>query len=179
MVDRCAWTAKQVEILRVRYAKGHSATIIAEALNVGNKGAKFTRCGVIGAARRRGFQSGHWAAVIVLDDQTKIREPRIRAAVPKKQLSTADAKAAALVRRDLIAAGPVESDLIGLPTSLRVTLCELEPNMCKWVLGDPKEDSFRYCGARTNGVPYCPAHHALVYEPPRNKSPERSYPGLR
>lgn len=41
-----------------------------------------------------------------------------------------------------------------------VTFAELQPNMCKWPLGDPKQSDFRFCGCRRlSDKPYCEAHN--------------------
>jgi GcrA cell cycle regulator len=48
---------------------------------------------------------------------------------------------------------------------LRVTIADLNPNMCKWPLGDPSDfDLFRYCGLAATGV-YCRHHTKLAYQP--------------
>ena len=42
-----------------------------------------------------------------------------------------------------------------------VTLVNLKPNQCKWPIGTPGAESFRFCGRALihHGAPYC-AHHA-------------------
>lgn len=45
-----------------------------------------------------------------------------------------------------------------------VTLEELKPDTCRWPVGDPKKDDFRYCGgAALLGRSYCRHHHAIAY----------------
>lgn len=41
------------------------------------------------------------------------------------------------------------------------TVLELASHMCKWPIGDPQRESFRYCGRARGEGPYC-AHHARV-----------------
>ena len=47
-----------------------------------------------------------------------------------------------------------------------VTLANLNASMCKFPLGDPTSESFRYCGAPSPaGRPYCIHHHGIAHEP--------------
>ncbi len=51
-----------------------------------------------------------------------------------------------------------------------VTLHELQSHMCRFPLGDPMEESFRYCGKhKVDGHSYCAGHCRLAY-----RSPEES-----
>lgn len=41
-----------------------------------------------------------------------------------------------------------------------IPLMELDASMCRWPLGDPREERFGFCGdKKMAGIPYC-AHHA-------------------
>jgi GcrA cell cycle regulator len=43
-----------------------------------------------------------------------------------------------------------------------VKLVELKERMCRWPMGDPKDENFRFCGCETvPGLPYC-EHHARI-----------------
>lgn len=45
-----------------------------------------------------------------------------------------------------------------------ITLEELRNDMCKWPIGDPQEDDFRFCGCkRESGGSYCSNHQRLAY----------------
>lgn len=45
-----------------------------------------------------------------------------------------------------------------------VSLMDLKLSSCRWPIGDPKEDSFHFCGAQTTtGKPYCPEHCKIAY----------------
>lgn len=45
-----------------------------------------------------------------------------------------------------------------------VTIFDLEPGMCRWPVGDPKADEFRFCGANAvSGRSYCCRHHSIAY----------------
>jgi GcrA cell cycle regulator len=54
-----------------------------------------------------------------------------------------------------------------------LTLFDLKPGMCKWPLGEPRDEEFRYCAAdRCGEGPYCSAHQAIAYAPaqPRRRA---------
>ena len=43
-----------------------------------------------------------------------------------------------------------------------ISLVQLRERTCRWPYGDPKQDSFRFCGNETDGIgPYCAEHHAM------------------
>lgn len=46
---------------------------------------------------------------------------------------------------------------------------------CKFPIGDPRADDFRFCGAdHHNDGPYCDEHHELTHEPPRSSARARA-----
>jgi len=45
-----------------------------------------------------------------------------------------------------------------------VSLLKIEPDQCRFPIGDPREKSFRFCGEPAKaGSSYCPACHAVAY----------------
>ena len=55
------------------------------------------------------------------------------------------------------------------------TILTIREHMCKWPIGDPSKDNFRFCGRKTDpSTPYCDAHSAVAYQPSR-----RRYPGQK
>lgn len=47
-----------------------------------------------------------------------------------------------------------------------VTLVELTERSCRWPMGDPRNDDFRFCGHSSPvGQSYCEHHRALAYGP--------------
>ena len=56
-----------------------------------------------------------------------------------------------------------------------VTIADLGERCCKWPIGDPRSDDFRWCGRPTPaGRSYCSKHARLAYTAPR---PSRSLAG--
>lgn len=45
-----------------------------------------------------------------------------------------------------------------------IKLDDLRNNMCKWPIGDPQEEDFRFCGCeRQAGGSYCANHQRMAY----------------
>jgi GcrA cell cycle regulator len=54
------------------------------------------------------------------------------------------------------------------------TLLELEPCDCRWPIGEPRQDDFRFCGEPSlDGRPYCAHHWSMAFQParPRHQAP--------
>lgn len=68
----------------------------------------------------------------------------------------------------------------GTPTDLvahsePVTILELRENMCRWPLGEPTRDDFRFCGAKRpkdSNLPYCAYHAGIAYVPTNREQRE-------
>jgi len=53
-----------------------------------------------------------------------------------------------------------------VPMGERCTIMDLKEYSCRWPIGDPGKDDFRYCGARgVTGLPYCSYHARIAYQP--------------
>lgn len=51
-----------------------------------------------------------------------------------------------------------------------VTIANLRPSHCRWPLGDPRHETFRYCGCASEaGRPYCPEHVAIARGEPAQR----------
>jgi len=51
-----------------------------------------------------------------------------------------------------------------------LTIMELKPRHCRWIIGDPRDESSRYCGAHKERGAYCHEHAALCYVEPNNRN---------
>jgi GcrA cell cycle regulator len=48
---------------------------------------------------------------------------------------------------------------------LGVSMAELSSSMCRWPIGDPREENFHFCGLESvAGLPYCPDHSRIAYQ---------------
>ncbi|MCB1532192.1 MAG: gcrA cell cycle regulator family protein [Alphaproteobacteria bacterium] len=46
-----------------------------------------------------------------------------------------------------------------------VSLLELGARMCRWPIGDPREENFGFCGEHMiSGLPYCAEHAKVAYQ---------------
>ena len=51
------------------------------------------------------------------------------------------------------------------------TVLTITDHMCKWPIGDPGAEDFRFCGRRTEEEePYCTAHSRVAYQPSRRRA---------
>lgn len=148
------WTEERVEELRRLAAERFSAQQISEALG------EVSRSAVLGKAHRLGIELQGGTAMV-----EKAARPKPAPATPAPIAKTATPKAAPVPKPIPLEPEPEPSEP---PPADAVTLLNLRAFMCRWPLGDPRSESFRYCGARTSDVsPYCPYHRRIAYEPAR------------
>lgn len=61
-------------------------------------------------------------------------------------------------------------------TRRSLSIMEIRNGLCRWPLGDPREEDFGYCGAAThNDRVYCPEHTAISLR----KLPQSASAGFR
>ena len=167
------WTDDRVATLTKLWADGLSASQIAKQLG------GVTRNAVIGKVHRLG-----------LSGRAKPSSPARKAAARKTAASTAARPAAAATARKP-KAKPVRTPSV--PRTPRViakaptpppppleaklmsngefaTILTITDHMCKWPIGDPGADNFRFCGRKTDPEePYCLAHSRVAYQPSRRR----------
>jgi GcrA cell cycle regulator len=160
------WTDERVELLKKLWGEGLSASQIAAELG------GVTRNAVIGKVHRLGLSGRERPAA---SPAAKARKPRpapqpkmVRTGGPMMfRGNTALAPRPMQVERPMMR--PMLAPVVELMPLVceRVTLMELREHMCRWPLGDPSSDEFRFCGVRsTSGHgPYCPHHAMVAYQP--------------
>lgn len=148
------WNDERTEMLAKFAANGLSAAKIAEQI-----GGGVTRNAVIGKMLRLGIKA-------VIRPKLKLKEPRkviVRPLPPS--LKSSDLS---------FSKPPTPVQMTALPIfSTPVRIEDLESSMCRWPLGNPCEDSFRYCGAEIVVIvrgrmvlnSYCNGHAALAHVP--------------
>jgi len=165
-----AWTEDRVAILTKLWADGLSASQIAKQLG------GVTRNAVIGKVHRLG-----------LSGRAKPSSPARKAAA-RKTAASSGARASASAKRkpkpartpsaprtpNVIAKAPtpppppLEARLLADGTF--ATILTITDHMCKWPIGDPGADNFRFCGRKTDPEePYCVAHSRVAYQPSRRR----------
>ena len=176
-----AWTDDRVATLTKLWAEGLSASQIAKQLG------GVTRNAVIGKVHRLGLSGrakptkpkGASAAKPKTASRPKAKPaaPPTPKAKPAAAARTASAKPAAKP-----AAAPKPAAALTVPTEAPTeakpladgsyaTILTLTERMCKWPIGDPSADEFRFCGRKTDpDEPYCTPHSMVAYQPSRRRN---------
>lgn len=149
------WTDERVEQLIALNAKGISCSKIGDLIGC-------SRNAVIGKIHRLGLQ------YFGMDRSSQAR--RISARIKPKRSKATD-RPVPVKRVPNFAFGnaapstpvepyePIHEELV-IPVDERKSLMDLEPNDCRWPIGDPQHADFHFCGReKLPGVSYC-AHHA-------------------
>jgi GcrA cell cycle regulator len=158
-----SWTDERVEFLRKLWSDGLSASQISAELGPG-----ITRNAVIGKIHRLGLA----------ERAKKVSAQRPRVAKPPRQMrqrtngAASHGSLALAFAPHVVAApqhAPEEENVI--PISERVSLVELCESMCRWPMGDPHADDFRFCGGKSTlgSGPYCAYHARVAYQPAQDR----------
>lgn len=169
-----AWTEDRVETLSKLWAEGLSASQIAKQLG------GVTRNAVIGKVHRLGL-SGRAKPSRPKPAKTATSSRASAPAKPKRATSVGPkvAKTAAAKRTKPQSASPAPLPVSAEPPleakplkdGSYATILTLTENMCKWPIGDPSSDEFRFCGRKTEpDEPYCKAHSMVAYQPSRRRN---------
>lgn len=155
-----SWTEERIDVLRKLWVEGLSASQIAVTL-----GSDVTRNAVIGKIHRMGL-----ASRILPAGAQRLR------VVATQDASVAVAQQGSNVIVIEAAAPPAPRPVAEVVARCeRVTLMDLRESTCRWPLGDPAGQEFRFCGARSSaGVPYCDAHRRLAYQPVNDRRRDRT-----
>ncbi|MEL6687035.1 MAG: GcrA family cell cycle regulator [Pseudomonadota bacterium] len=167
-----AWTEDRVETLSKLWAEGLSASQIAKQLGGVTRNAvigKVHRLGLSGRAKPSRPKPAKTATTSRTSTATK---PKRAAAAPKVSKATTSKTAkpkVAPAQLPVSAEPPLEAK--PLKDGSYATILTLTENMCKWPIGDPSSDEFRFCGRKTEpDEPYCKAHSMVAYQPSRRRS---------
>lgn len=162
------WTDERVEKLKRLWADGLSASQIAAQLGGVSRNA------VIGKVHRlslpgRAKAGGSSAAPRAKRTTSAPRAPNYASrASARSVIRTAGATA---LKEDIAVEAlqefdrrPVENVVV--PISRRLLLTELTERTCKWPIGDPLQEDFRFCGNDSGeATPYCAYHARLAFQP--------------
>jgi GcrA cell cycle regulator len=152
------WTETNTEELRALYAKGFSASQIAEKLGFLSRNAvigKISRLGLNGRIKQKVTKSERIAQGLRESALQKRlvefrRPPKHRYRIP-------------LIEEPL--AQPTIDDQ-NIPTHQRCNILQLTNTTCRWPIGEVNTKEFFYCGGpadEASGRPYCMAHTARAY----------------
>ena len=137
-----AWTNEKIELLKKLWDEGLTASRIAHEIG------DMTRNAVIGKAHRLGL-SGRM--------QSKSKNSSI-SIVRKKKNSPYNKKIIEI-------SSQVDEPMNPTP------FLDIKDGMCRWPLGEPGENDFKFCGQEIfPGRPYCDKHSLLAYTNTRENS---------
>lgn len=173
-----SWTDERVERLKELWLDGLSASVIAAELG------DVTRNAVIGKVHRLGLSGRAKSPVAAVPRAAK---PTRAPSHPLRPALFVQGNTALAVNLDAeMAPMPVHQPVLRpakevvIPLSERVTIMELREQMCRWPLGDPGREDFRFCGGRNvPGIPYCGHHAQLAYQPTMERRRDRDRRAMR
>jgi len=157
------WTDEMVEDLKKYIGQGLSGGQIAAKLTL-KFNEHYSRNSIIGKAHRIGILLGKKVGANKISNKLKISDVKkksknvIEDIKPKKDLKLSTIT---------ILAEPVKNktQIFPNPKALGVTLMDLSEGMCKYPLGDVKNDDIRFCGAIADSKhrSYCSHCYPIVY----------------
>jgi GcrA cell cycle regulator len=160
-----SWTDERVDLLKKLWSDGLSASQIAAELG------GITRNAVIGKVHRLGLSGRAKSPSSMAPRQRKTRTAThmLRVSRPAVHGNTA---LAPVYEYDVEAEPEVVDNVVMM--GQRRTLLELTEATCRWPIGDPGSDDFYFCGGQsTAGMPYCPYHSRIAYQPPSDRRRDR------
>lgn len=141
------WTEARVANLRKLWADGLSASQIAMRLGGVSRNA------VIGKVHREQLPGRKTR----IQDKPKRRKPRIALTFVRPERRPPPHPPLPYT------VAPIEA-----PPPLLTPLLDLQPQQCRWPVGDPGEVSFAFCGRQADGS-YCGAHARAAFQPPARR----------
>lgn len=156
-----AWTDERVTVLKKMWGDGKTAAEIAKELGEG-----VTRNAVIGKAHRLKL-SGRASPIQAAKKTVKAAKEQSNAKPRVKSKAVeAAVKPKVPLKRNVAAPSVSKHDIEVIKNKgKRLPLSELTERMCRWPIGDPRNDDFGFCGASSEtGLPYCPEHGQIAYQ---------------
>jgi len=155
-----SWTDERIALLKKMWKEGKSAADIAKTLGKG-----VTRNAVIGKAHRMGLSNR--PSPIKKPAPVLKKEPAKKEIKPAAKKIVAPVVVSGVKHNPLVreVAEPRKFEKEAIPPGGGVALIDLTERMCKWPIGDPREDDFTFCGRNIrHGTPYCPDHASMAYQ---------------
>ena len=191
-----AWTDKMVEDLKIMWKQGLTTGEIGRRLGVSKNSivGKVHRLQLDARPspikRKDEPKTGDLFAPKNTAKETaeKKTKPQIKSAPKTEKTPQAEKKTVANTKDDAVAAKPAKEKtseeknidisnkfFLKQPTINKefngnAMLIDLDNHTCRWPLGDPKDENFRFCGRKVRiGQTYCEEHSALAYVKPTKK----------
>jgi len=166
-----AWTDDRVATLTKLWADGLSASQIAKQLG------GVTRNAVIGKVHRLGLSGrakpsspARKAAARKTAASSASRARAASKSKPKSVRAPSVPRAPRVVAKAPVPPPPPPLEAKPMSNGEFATIMTITEHMCKWPIGDPGADNFRFCGRKTDPEePYCLAHSRVAYQPSRRR----------
>jgi GcrA cell cycle regulator len=143
------WTTERLERLKNHFDAGLSCREIAADIGV-------SRNAVIGKLSRLNLTRGSG-----IERRRAGREPGGK---PRRGKPSLRHQYDMLAATYAVPQRPIENQ--PLDDGRRCSLFELSDDRCRWPIGTPGADDFCFCGnTPLDGLPYCPGHSRLAYQP--------------
>lgn len=164
------WTDERVELLRVRWVEGLTATQIANELDCG-----ISRSAICGKVHRLKLEKRHKASL-----PRKPRPPRsdrnsqhVMSSINARMRRPPVFKAEPMPEPEVLEVILDEATIL----AQRCTLMDLTKTTCRFPSGDPGTEEFFFCGGKTwRDSPYCRAHCRVAYMPAPERRKEKPMP---
>lgn len=159
-----AWTDERVELLKKLWADGLSASQIAARLG------GVTRNAVIGKVHRLGLSGRATTTRVKTTTRPRARKRTTQAPRTPRSLFGSSGSLALNGLPDFEPERHLEEEPDPIPdlqlvSSEKVTILNLTEHTCKWPIGDPSHENFRFCGCKSQpGSPYCEYHARIAYQ---------------
>ncbi|MGH1456540.1 MAG: GcrA family cell cycle regulator [Alphaproteobacteria bacterium] len=147
-----SWTDDRVSLLKRLWGEGHTAAEIAKELG------GVTRNAVIGKAHRLKLSN----RVSPIQQNRKPANKNVERKAPVERVLKSPTATTTINRTP--SPRKVKEEVF-VPSGDLYDLMDLQPRMCRWPSGDPKEEGFGFCGSKTiSGIPYCAEHAKVAYQ---------------
>lgn len=164
-----SWTDERVELLKKLWSEGFSASQISGRIGGVSRNAvisKVHRLGLSGRVTPSRMKHGRVRA------RTDKTDAVNRAQSPPSLAQVGNPALRALHQADAETFVPSQEELV-IPIAERKTIATLEPNHCRWPIGDPQHADFHFCGKdKFAGLPYCEFHARRAFQSPSVRKPQ-------
>lgn len=122
----------------------------------------------------KGASSGHAAAMLSERFGADITRNMVIGMAARRGMKMASPKRAARPKPKPFNPAPAPKVTVAIPESARVSLHDLRAGMCRFPIGDPKDEGFGFCGAPAlDGKSWCARCHSIVFQPARPRAARR------
>ena len=157
-----SWSASVISRMKNLFDKGMSTSEIGKRLG-------FSKNAIVGKINRLGWNAPKKKAAAAGQRPKAAHKPKKAALKPQPKKKPAPKK----IHKPTPTEARQSKKNIERVILHSAQLMALRPDQCRWPLGDPDSDNFRFCGEKCfTGKPYCFEHCKHAYQfttPPKKK----------